>query len=179
MAYEQFFRHPPEPWRNTEGIDHDEDSCVAPRKMGQPCPRPPIEGAPYPICVKHAAELFQFLHNGLARETPLASAIRALETYDSGEHNREVPVPGLGTPVVYYLRVGNHIKIGYSINLSARMRGYPPDAEILAIEPGTAELEKSRHDQFRHQLRMGREWFAPSLDLIMHIEELRAGRAVA
>jgi hypothetical protein len=122
--------------------------------------------------------MFSFLHSGIAKETALASAIRSLQTYDQGRADKLVAIPGRGIHVVYYLRIGNHIKIGYSANLSDRMRSYPPDAEVLATESGSKALEKARHQQFDHQLRLGREWFAPSLDLLTHIENLRTACAI-
>jgi hypothetical protein len=130
--------------------------------------------APFPICTKHAAEFLRYINEGMAQDSVLAAALEKIKTYDSGEHYREVAFPGKGVAVVYYIRVGNHIKIGYSKNLSKRMRSYPPDSEVLAFEPGSLELERRRHLQFRHQLRMGQEWFAPSLDLLAHIETVRS-----
>lgn len=155
-------------------VEREPEDCVAPVRHGWACKRPSIPDAPFPICIKHAAEIFSFLHTGIAKETPLAAAIRTLETYDQGSRDGAVPVPGKGRPVVYYLRIGNHIKIGYSANLASRMGGYPPDTEVLAVEPGGRDLERLRHRQFAHQLRMGLEWFAPSLDLLLHIESLRS-----
>lgn len=48
------------------------------------------------------------------------------------------------TEVVYYLRKGDRIKIGWSGNLKARMRALRPD-ELLAIEPGCLHQETARH----------------------------------
>src|SRR5690554_2780796 len=42
---------------------------------------------------------------------------------------------------VYYIRVGDTIKIGFSQDVSQRMRTYPPNAELLAAHPGTLETE--------------------------------------
>lgn len=61
---------------------------------------------------------------------------------------------------VYYVRVGEHIKIGYTRNVSNRLSGYPPNSELLAVELGNKTLEKERHHQFHAYLAWGREWFA-------------------
>lgn len=79
---------------------------------------------------------------------------------------------------VYYMRINGRIKIGYTANLRQRSRNYPPGTELLAIEPGTRELEKRRHEQFSRSLAQGREWFAESEDLTKHIAETAAKHGV-
>jgi hypothetical protein len=69
--------------------------------------------------------------------------------------------------VVYYIRIGDVIKIGTTKNMKARMSQLIPD-EILATEPGSGELENMRHKQFRH-LRVRGERFRPEDDLLSHI----------
>lgn len=73
---------------------------------------------------------------------------------------------------VYYMRINGRIKIGYTTNLRQRSRSYPPGTELLAVEPGTRETEKRRHDQFSRSLAQGREWFAESDALTQHIADL-------
>lgn len=77
------------------------------------------------------------------------------------------------TDVVYYLRRGDLIKIGWSGNLKARMRTLRPD-ELLAVEPGCMHIETGRHHQFAtHRLPNtgdGDEWFSPAPELLGHIE---------
>lgn len=73
---------------------------------------------------------------------------------------------------VYYMRINGRIKIGYTANLRQRSRNYPPGTELLAIEPGTRELEKRRHDRFSRSLAEGREWFHESPALAEHIEQV-------
>lgn len=46
---------------------------------------------------------------------------------------------------VYYIRINQHIKIGYAKDVTKRMRLYPPGSELLAVEPGTMRDEKDRH----------------------------------
>lgn len=174
MGYESWVERPQDPHSWVEYRDRGPNGCVAKGRRGFDCLREVISNAPFPICVKHAAEFLRYLHENLAQETVLAAALEKIETYDSGEHYRELTFPAEGTAVVYYLRVGNHIKIGFTTHLSKRIRAYPPDSEVLAYELGNIKLEKARHLQFHHQLRMGQEWFAPSLDLLTHIESVRS-----
>lgn len=73
---------------------------------------------------------------------------------------------------VYYMRINGYIKIGYTKNLKQRSRNYPPGTELLAVEPGTRDLEKQRHGEFSRSLAQGREWFAQSDALSAHIAKV-------
>lgn len=86
------------------------------------------------------------------------------------EEKQRAGQPGL----VYYLQVGERIKIGFSANLRRRLRAYPPESKLLAVEPGSPDLEVQRHRQFVGSLTHGREWFRPSLDLMELVNELVA-----
>lgn len=89
---------------------------------------------------------------------------------EAGEQVASGPIPGW----VYYIQVGEHIKIGFARNVAKRMRAYPPNADLLAVEPGTLKVEKARHDQFHAYLDRGREWFRPADELMAWIDSLRA-----
>lgn len=96
---------------------------------------------------------------------------RNIELLDAGESMK----PGTRIPGwIYYLRVGDLIKIGYAGNLWSRLRQYPPNAELLATEPGTPTVERRRHDQFHAHLARGREWFTPNDDIDQWVAELVA-----
>lgn len=85
--------------------------------------------------------------------------------------HREAADPD-STGHVYYMRINGRIKIGYTGNLRQRSRAYPPGTELLAIEPGTRDLEAKRHAQFSRDLAQGREWFAESAALSEHVTRL-------
>lgn len=71
---------------------------------------------------------------------------------------------------VYYARRDGPVKIGFSNNVGLRTcrLGTPP----VAAEPGGRELERERHEQFKH-LALGGEWFKPEDDLLAHIDAVR------
>lgn len=73
---------------------------------------------------------------------------------------------------VYYLMVGERLKIGYSVDVKQRMRHYPPGSELLAVEPGDRQLETQRHQQFAGSRTDGREWFRPTPDLLELVDEI-------
>lgn len=78
------------------------------------------------------------------------------------------------TTFVYYARIGDHIKIGYTSNVLGRLRALRvPVADLLALEPGGLGVERRRHEQFAH-LRITKRWenFRPEQDLLDHIAEL-------
>lgn len=74
--------------------------------------------------------------------------------------------------VVYYMRVGNRVKIGTSANLDLRLKTINPE-ELMATEPGGTGHERHRHAQFQ-ALRTHGEWFRLEGALAEHIEKLRA-----
>ena len=100
------------------------------------------------------------------RERDLANAKRrAVEEM----RQKAARAPGF----VYYIRIDQHIKIGYAADIAKRMRAYPPSAELLAAHPGTKETEKQIHLEYRRYLDRGREWFSPGKRLLEHIDRVR------
>jgi len=75
-----------------------------------------------------------------------------------------------GQQVVYYMRVGNRIKIGTTSSLRSRLAAISPE-ELMATELGGSALERHRHAQFR-DLRTEGEWFRYEGVLFDHIASL-------
>lgn len=72
--------------------------------------------------------------------------------------------------IVYYLRRGEVIKIGTTKDPQGRFGALMPD-EILAIEPGSYDLETARHSQFDHlRVRPRSEYFHDEPELREHIK---------
>jgi hypothetical protein len=71
--------------------------------------------------------------------------------------------------VIYYVRRGEYIKIGTTIRLKQRMHDLAPD-EILAVEPGSFQVEKYLHQKFAHlRAPFMREYFRMDPELMDHI----------
>jgi len=87
-------------------------------------------------------------------------------------------LPDMPDAVVYYLQraTDGAIKIGTSTNLTSRLsrlREKHGTLTVLATEPGSYALEVSRHEQFA-SLGLGGEWFRPCVELLEHIEAVKA-----
>jgi hypothetical protein len=77
--------------------------------------------------------------------------------------------------VVYVIRCPDGaIKIGYTGSLLERRRdhGVPFD-QILAVLPGSYELEQELHRRFRDHRAHGREYYHPHPDLFDFINQIR------
>jgi hypothetical protein len=155
--------------------------CTAQARDGSFCDAPAIEEAPFPICIEHAAMVLRFLRGYIdaVESAPLELRMLILDrTRDKkAEAARDAAVEKRS--LVYYVQLGDLIKIGYTANFSQRMKNYPPHRRVLAVERGNMRLEEQRHRQFRAHLAEGNEWFRPAPDLIEHINRLRKKAGVA
>lgn len=150
--------------------------CTALTHKGKFCDYESLPDAPFPMCIKHAAMMLRYL-NSYAPEGLEDRIILAARAFGQRpEVPRRSATAGRG--VVYYLRVGANVKIGFTTDLRQRMHGYPPDSELLACEPGDYALEQRRHRQFIHHLRVGKEWFEPSDEVMAHVAEVRKTHAL-
>lgn len=113
-----------------------------------------------PLCRGHAKHVFQVLD--AARE-----AERALEAEQRAAERQK-------TEVIYYAKIGGHLKIGYTSRLEQRMRSYPPNTELLAVHPGTREDERQLHRQFAVHRSHGAEWYPLVPVILEHIERVIA-----
>ena len=78
--------------------------------------------------------------------------------------------------IVYYIRIGEHVKIGTTTNLRERMVALRADGrDLLATEPGRYDVETLRHRQFADERIGRRENFAMSDRLMEHIRSLQRG----
>jgi len=153
------------------------------------CHAPVPEGAPLPLCLTH----FLLAHDWVAGEfgmtdllpSPCAACGSRLGVhYPSGWlcalcewRVGEAPSTDLVPPrvdVVYYIRLGEQVKIGTSGNPRVRIASLPHD-EVLAFERGDRSVEQRRHAQFASTRIPGTEWFHSSDELAAHIAALREG----
>lgn len=109
-------------------------------------------------------------------ETVIAGAIRfgrrAFEADRKRWQEAMAGSPPIEGSVVYYMRIGNRCKIGFSTNIAARLEAINPE-ELLATEPGGQAQEAARHGQFR-KLHTHGEWFRYEDALMEHVTQLQA-----
>jgi len=76
--------------------------------------------------------------------------------------------------VVYYVRMHEHIKIGFSTDPKSRFQTFAIHSDaILALEPGGRDVEAQRHRQFASLRVRHTELFAIDVALLAHIEQVR------
>ncbi len=77
--------------------------------------------------------------------------------------------------IVYFVRIGQHVKIGFTTNMESRLvtfRNSALDVQVLLTLPGGRDLERRLHSLFREQ-RIQRELFrddARIYDFIRNVE---------
>jgi hypothetical protein len=142
------------------------------RINGTFCDLQSMPDSPFPICSKHAIKLYKHMlevaQTGISR--PVDKSTRDTWTAREAAHKEALKQQS----VVYYVRIHDVIKIGFTTNVKQRMQQLrvPTDA-ILATEPGGREIEVDRHRQFA-DLRIGTmENFKPAKRLIDHIDAVR------
>lgn len=74
---------------------------------------------------------------------------------------------------IYYLRVGDLVKVGTAQDVRVRVLSYPPNAEVLAVEPGSYRREAELHQHFAEYLSARNEWFEMGPRLADHIDSIR------
>lgn len=85
---------------------------------------------------------------------------------------------GQHDPLVYFVELGSHVKIGTSTNLTARLAGLSLPARFVTLTiPGGRDLETSIHRIFDIEREPGSEWFIRSDRLRTYIETQRGTTA--
>lgn len=79
---------------------------------------------------------------------------------------------GIHPPVVYYMRLAELVKIGWSTHLARRLDHLNPQG-VMAVEWGARALESERHNQFATDHVHG-EWFRLTDALVAHVVDTRA-----
>lgn len=137
------------------------------------CDAPRAPRTPFPICSRHAILLFQTMKAHLEQAQSDAEVLAAVAAEQALELGRRALVEAMdGDPIVYYVQVGNDIKIGTTGNLHRRLTSLPAGARVLGTEPGDFNLEAERLRQFAEYRCHGKEWFHPAPQLLTHIASL-------
>jgi hypothetical protein len=125
----------------------------------------------YPVCQRHAVKIAAAVAAHVNDDSRIARMLLQTAWYPA--------VAQADGPVVYYVRIGDHIKIGYSRSVSERIKTFQTSnavVELLACEAVTEwDSEAERHRRFAdHRVKDRRELFEPGPELIQHINQIRA-----
>lgn len=137
------------------------------------------------LCEEHAREVARLVGYASvegARHLAERRVITELETLRAENARLRAPARSVSAPkretptdgTIYYLRSGGYFKIGWTSDLEKRMKGYPPDTQLLATRPGTKADERAIHKRFAHLLSHGREWFPLAGEIQDHIDAVIA-----
>ena len=143
------------------------------------CNQPPLHGIP--LCEPHGAVVAVYMDSHLQAKEEAAERHRQAVEADNARFKRMLDIreaKAAGTyksdpGIIYYLRLGEHIKIGYTTDLAKRLKAYPPMSVLLATHPGTMKTEAQMHEQFAAHLAGRKEWFHVTDELEAHIERVR------
>ena len=144
------------------------------------CNRPQYKGMP--LCEEHAQDICNEM---MFHHMDINAAYEAhMRSEDTEAIRKEVIRERLGVEeflatykqapgIIYYLKVEDQVKIGFTTDLETRIKAYPPMAKLLATHPGTRETERQMHDKFAEHLSGRKEWFREHLELETHIDGVR------
>ncbi|WP_422744315.1 GIY-YIG nuclease family protein [Micromonospora sp. WMMD754] len=136
--------------------------CSLTRKDERECLQPVPPDAPMRLCMQHLQEAWLYITDQIKVRSQV-NAIAAKAAYEARTSDASV---------VYYVRIRDHVKIGTTVNLRARMNSLDPD-EVLATEPGGVDLERKRHRQFAHLRARRKEYFEAAPELMAHIDAIK------
>jgi len=70
---------------------------------------------------------------------------------------------------IYFIRLNDLIKVGWSRDIRGRLKSYGASAQLLCHYPATRDDETTLHRQLRPALAKGREWYHPGdvIDLFL------------
>ena len=125
------------------------------------CEKPALEDVDVQLCERHLAKAwaaYQLMH-GTPEAPPEPDPEPDLDSDTA---------PG----AVYFIRVRDELKIGWTSNVPNRMRTLNPDA-LFHIEQGTRQDERRYHQMFSEHLVHGREWFACNDETTALVDNIR------
>lgn len=136
---------------------------------------------------RHGKRIFYYRRKGRRIRLPDPAVVGAAAfnlAYDAAARGEVLPKPTAPKPLpaftleigrpgfVYFIRMGDKVKIGFSINVGNRLKAIqtacPLPAEIVKIIPGSEQTERYFHAHFAAN-RISGEWFALDSHLAMFL----------
>lgn len=128
-----------------------------------------IDAAPVPLCGKHLRKVYEFAQDLVTEQWD-----GAMRDYVAGLHSKFTPPRAVRRRPgnVYFIRLGDRIKVGYSERPEARLRSLPHE-EVIGVVPGTFQDEHAWH-QLLADYRVTGEWFRADPEVVAHIRRVCA-----
>lgn len=150
--------------RNAHRLVHQPAACIWPK-----CPkRPGLSYPELPLCDAHIQIVCQRVK--AVKDQALADMDARIAANKAAAKLDREAMPGW----IYYVKIGEHIKIGYASRLQARLNAYPPTSALLAAHRGTRDDEAELHRRFKLYRVAGREWYGDARELRQHIAQVLA-----
>lgn len=131
------------------------------------CKADAADGVGILLCQRHLQKAWAAYQITMGAKIPEAKPEPAVDT-------NSLSTPG----VVYVIRVGDLIKIGWTRSFNQRMYQLKPDA-MLHFQQGTRRDEYKLQAKFLDYLAKGREWFTCCPETVAMVEDLRLGKLAA
>lgn len=128
------------------------------------CEQPYSTRYPVSLCQTHALLIWSLV------DSDIAETGRPLEPTDVPTIMEASAEIGW----IYYVQVGDKIKVGYTKDLQKRIGQYPPDSKLLASRPGTLKDERELHSMLTARRAAGREWYFICDEMGQHIASVVA-----
>lgn len=161
-------------WRN---LAQDWTKCLVPGCMSQTTKRLSCD-VEFPICSSHAAAVWESieLDDERYRDDFITDAIEAMvarrdviraeraaaqaaaEAAEDAEWKASLR-DDLVEGDIYFIRLGDLVKVGWSSQLHKRLKSYGASAELLAHYPAFRSDETHLHQQLKPSRAKGREWY--------------------
>lgn len=128
-----------------------------------------------PLCLTHATVVWRQVQavNGDPTVIETTHMLREKARARQSEEHEKAKVAKLAdlNGDIYFVRVGDLIKVGWSREVWNRVKSYGASAEVLCCYPGTRNDETNLHRQLRPALAKGREWYHDGPVIQMFLEQ--------
>lgn len=132
-----------------------------------------------PMCPTHSGVMWRQMVTDYLEDPRFIEAIAdvnervfAREDAEEAEHKRHRKAMKHGD--IYFIRLNDLIKVGWTRDLWSRVKAYGASAQLLVAYPGTRDDETTLHRQLRPALAKGREWYEDGSILAHFIDEALA-----
>lgn len=130
-----------------------------------------------PVCFDHATVIWRMIQSANGDPTVIETThmlqakatARAKAEHEQAKATRMASLDG----DIYFVRINDLIKVGWSRDVYDRVKSYGASAELLCCYPATRDDETHLHRQLRPALAKGREWYHDGQVIQMFLTEAR------